>query len=46
MLDVVLIVLFLAVWAGAMIKAYWKNGGMEDFKKNFRKVLDTIKKMW
>lgn len=46
MLDVVLIMLVLAGWAGVMVWAYWGNGGAEAFKKSLRETLDKIKKMW
>lgn len=46
MLDIILIATVILGWAAAMVRAYWGNGGMEDFKKSFKKVLDKTRQMW
>ncbi len=42
MLEIILIIIFVLGWGGVMVWAYWGNGGMEDFKKSFKEVLDKI----
>lgn len=46
MLEIILAAAVILGWVAAMVRAYWGNGGMEDFKKSFKKVLDTIRHMW
>ena len=40
MLDIILIITIIFGWIAVIIWAYWNNGGIEDFKKSFKKVLD------
>lgn len=43
MLEIILIAAVILGWTAAMVRAYWGNGGMEDFKKSFKKVLDKTR---
>lgn len=45
MLEIISIAIIILVWTAAMVWAYWGNGGMEDFKEGFKKVLDRIRWM-
>lgn len=45
MLETILVIVVILGWVIAMIRAYWNNGGMEDFKKSFKKVLDKSKEV-
>lgn len=45
MLEVILIGIVILGWIAAMVWAYWNNGGMEDFKKSFKKMLDKSKEV-
>ena len=42
MLEVILTIVVILGWGTAMVRAYWNNGGLKDFKKSFKKVLDKI----
>lgn len=46
MLDIILIGAVVIGWAVAMAWAYKDNGGMKEFKKSFKKVLDKTKDLW
>lgn len=46
MLDIILISAVVIGWAVVMVWAYKDNGGMKEFKKSFKKVLDKAKDLW
>lgn len=37
MLEIILVAVVILGWAITMIRAYWNNGGIENFKKIFKK---------
>ena len=40
MFEVIMIILVILFYAGAMVRAYWNNGGWVDFTKSFKEGLD------
>lgn len=46
MLTLALVIAMILMWIAVMVWAYKDNGGMEEFKKSFKKVLDKLGEMW
>lgn len=42
MLEIILVTIIVLGWCAAMVWAYWNNGGIKDFKKSLKKILDRI----